>query len=127
MNSARRCGGRSAPEPLSAMGAAYIDFALAKPGMFRLMFSPMLAARARCGTAVGRGRRSPAAPRRRAFATRRRARRIPAAAIAAWSLVHGLSHLILDGVLPVEAETFKQAIFVARRRATSVGAAAGMR
>jgi len=30
-----------APEPLSAMGAAYIDFALAKPGMFRLMFSPM--------------------------------------------------------------------------------------
>ena len=35
----------SAPEPLSAMGAAYVDFALAKPGMFRLMFSPMLSAR----------------------------------------------------------------------------------
>jgi hypothetical protein len=36
---------------------------------------------------------------------------IPAAAIAAWSLVHGLSHLILDGVLPrADAEAFKQAI-----------------
>ena len=34
-----------APEPLSAMGAAYVDFALSRPGMFRLMFSPLLAAR----------------------------------------------------------------------------------
>jgi hypothetical protein len=34
-----------------------------------------------------------------------------AASLAAWSLVHGLSHLILDGVLPKEsAEAFKQAI-----------------
>ena len=27
------------------MGAAYVDFALARPGMFRLMFSPLLARR----------------------------------------------------------------------------------
>ncbi len=32
-----------ASEPLSAMGAAYVDFALARPGMFRLMFSPLMA------------------------------------------------------------------------------------
>jgi hypothetical protein len=36
---------------------------------------------------------------------------LPAAAIAAWSLVHGLSRLILDGAPPKsEAETFKRAI-----------------
>ena len=102
-----------APEPLPAMGAAYIDFALAKPGMFRLMFSPLLAAR--------RDDEELQAAARAAFATLARgvgARadapaepQIPAAAIAAWSLVHGLSHLILDGVLPKsEAEALKRAI-----------------
>jgi len=103
----------SASAPLPAMGAAYIDFALAKPGMFRLMFSPMLSARrddeelqaaARAAFATlarGVGTRSDAPP----------SAQIPATAIAAWSLVHGLSHLILDGVLPKsEAETFKRAI-----------------
>ena len=102
-----------APEPLSAMGEAYVDFALAKPGMFRLMFSPLLSARhddealqAAAGAAFttlarGVGAGSDAPP----------GAQIPAAAITAWSLVHGLSHLILDGVLPrAEAETFKQAI-----------------
>ena len=102
-----------APEPLSAMGAAYVDFALAKPGMFRLMFSPLLVARrddeelraasdaafATLTRGVGARPDAPAGPQ------------IPAAAIAAWSLVHGLSHLILDGVLPREAAAaFKQAI-----------------
>ena len=102
-----------APDPLPAMGAAYIDFALAKPGMFRLMFSPLLSAR--------RGDEALQAAAGAAFATLARgvgapsdappSAHIPAAAIAAWSLVHGLSHLILDGVLPKsEAETFKRAI-----------------
>jgi AcrR family transcriptional regulator len=93
----------SAPAPLSAMGAAYIDFALAKPGMFRLMFSPMLSAR--------RDDEELQAAARAAFADAPADPQIPAAAIAAWSLVHGLSHLILDGVLPKsEVETFKRAI-----------------
>ena len=81
--------------------------------MFRLMFSPLLAARrddeelqsaanaAFATLARGVGARSDAPP----------SAQIPAAAIAAWSLVHGLSHLILDGVLPKsEAEAFKRAI-----------------
>ena len=96
------------------MGAAYVDFALAKPGMFRLMFSPMLSARRDDEELAGRRQRSVrhARPRRRRARRRRRRRpEIPAAAIAAWSLVHGLSHLILDGVLPKsEAEAFKRAI-----------------
>ena len=104
----------SAPDPLRAMGAAYVDFALARPGMFRLMFSPMLSAR--------RGDKDLQAAAAAAFATLSRgvgapsdapppSAEIPAAAIAAWSLVHGLAHLILDGVLPRDAaEAFKQAV-----------------
>lgn len=103
----------SAAAPLPAMGAAYIDFALAKPGMFRLMFSPLLAAR--------RDDEELHAAARAAFATLVRGvgapadapagSQVPAAAMAAWSLVHGLAHLVLDGVLPKsEAETFKRAI-----------------
>ena len=103
----------SDPNPLSTMGAAYVDFALAKPGMFRLMFSPLLAAR--------RGDEELLAAANAAFATLARgvgaradappSAGIPPAAIAAWSLVHGFAHLVLDGVLPKsEAETFKRAI-----------------
>jgi AcrR family transcriptional regulator len=115
-----------APEPLSAMGAAYVDFALAKPGMFRLMFSPMLSARrddAELQAAAGA-----------AFATLNRGvgahadasapAQIPAAAIAAWSLVHGLSHLILDGVLPAaSAEAFKGAILTPPGKTPGAGRA----
>jgi AcrR family transcriptional regulator len=103
----------SASEPLPAMGAAYIDFALAKPGMFRLMFSPLLAAR-RDDEELQTAANAAFATLNRGVGTRAAAppsAQILAAAIAAWSLVHGLSHLILDGVLPKsEAETFKRAI-----------------
>jgi len=103
----------SASEPLPAMGAAYIDFALAKPGMFRLMFSPLLSAR-RDDEELQTAANAAFATLNRGVGTLAAAppnAQIPAAAIAAWSLVHGLSHLILDGVLPrAEAETFKRAI-----------------
>ncbi len=104
---------QSGGNPFSAMGVAYVDFALANPGMFQLMFSPLLAAR------IDDPELGPAA--NAAFALLRRGVQanppgpfggdVNAAAIAAWSLVHGLSRLILDGVLPKsEAETFRQAI-----------------
>ena len=103
----------SGPQPLSAMGAAYVDFALSKPGMFRLMFSPLLAAR-RDDEELQTAANAAFATLNRGVGTRADApapAQIPAAAIGAWSLVHGLSHLILDGVLPKsEAETFKRAI-----------------
>ncbi len=60
------------------MGAAYVDFALARPGMFRLMFSPLIAKRElypELKNRRGRGVRA-AAPRRAvASAGRRRPRR----------------------------------------------------
>ena len=113
-----------APQPLSAMGAAYVDFALSKPGMFRLMFSPLLSAR--------RDDKDLHAAAEAAFATLTRGvgarvaapaeAQIPAAAIAAWSLVHGFSHLVLDGVLPREAAAaFKQAVLGQANEAPDLG------
>ncbi len=113
-------------DPLSAMGAAYVGFALARPGMFRLMFSPL----------VSKGERHPElrAAADEAFAILCRGvvsraaesdgqgEGVDAAAIAAWSLVHGLSHLILDGVVPREsAEAFKQAILTPPKGAPDLG------
>ena len=105
-------GGR---ESFLAMGAAYVEFALKRPGMFRLMFSPLFAKRelypefkvaAEEAFAVLRRGVQSSAPEGEG-----QAESVEAVAIAAWSLAHGLSHLILDGVLPKEsAEAFKQAI-----------------
>jgi AcrR family transcriptional regulator len=100
-------------EPLSAMGAAYVDFALARPGMFRLMFSPLTAKRELYPELKDAADEAFAQLRRgvRSQAPEGDGEGVDAAAIAAWSLVHGLSRLILDGVLPKEsAEAFKQAI-----------------
>ncbi|MGD0763455.1 MAG: TetR/AcrR family transcriptional regulator [Roseiarcus sp.] len=102
-------------QPLSAMGAAYVDFALARPGMFRLMFSSLMAKRELYPEFRDAADEAFALLRRgvqsRASASEGHGAAVDASAIAAWSLVHGLSHLILDGGLPIEgAQTFKQAI-----------------
>ncbi|MGD0187860.1 MAG: TetR/AcrR family transcriptional regulator [Roseiarcus sp.] len=113
-------------DPLSAMGAAYVDFALARPGMFRLMFSPLMAKRELYPELVAASDDALALLRRgvasRAAAGEGQGEGVDAAAIAAWSLVHGLSHLILDGVLPKEsAEAFKQAILTPPKGAPDLG------
>ncbi|HYZ34333.1 MAG TPA: WHG domain-containing protein [Crenalkalicoccus sp.] len=109
------------PKPLLAMGLAYVRFALARPGRFRLMFGPGIADRARypelleaqrrafghLAAATGGGGR-PDAP--------------STAAVAAWAQVHGLAQLILDGMLPVEqAEALTQAVTAMRHRGEAVG------
>jgi AcrR family transcriptional regulator len=78
-----------------SMGEAYVAFALQRPQLFRLMFGgsvklasdPALAAAARGAyeglVAAFRARGDVADPQ--------------IAAAAAWSLVHGLAHLLLDG------------------------------
>jgi AcrR family transcriptional regulator len=103
-------GGRKS-QPLSAMGAAYVDFALARPGMFRLMFSPLIAKRQHYPELQAAADEAFAVLRRSVQSQAPQVEDFDAASLAAWSLVHGLSHLILDGVLPKEsAEAFKQAI-----------------
>jgi AcrR family transcriptional regulator len=69
------------------MGEAYVEFALAHPQRFRLMF----------GGVVRLGQRDPRAYEglRQSFADLGEDAKYAAA--AAWGLVHGLSHLLLDG------------------------------
>src|SRR5215216_1301714 len=72
--------------PRREMGEAYVDFALAHPQRFRLMF----------GGSVSGGHDARAYEGLlKSFADL--GDDAPYAAAAAWSLVHGLSHLLLDG------------------------------
>ena len=85
-------------DALAAMAQAYLAFALQRPGRFRLMFGPAVADRARhpeLQAAVERasvGFRAASAggePTEHAITMLR-----------GWSLIHGLTQLVLDGMLP---------------------------
>ena len=86
-------------DPLIGLGLAYVEFALRKRGLFRLMFGPILAERARYPelneaastafrylqvTDAGEGRPRQEEPE----------------AMAAWGSIHGLSALFIDGLVP---------------------------
>jgi AcrR family transcriptional regulator len=71
--------------PRREMGEAYVEFALQHPQRFRLMFG---------GVVPGHDRRAYESLQG-AFADLGENARYAAA--AAWALVHGLSHLLLDG------------------------------
>ncbi|HMW23003.1 MAG TPA: TetR-like C-terminal domain-containing protein, partial [Burkholderiaceae bacterium] len=121
MNGAFQAAQASGAAPLPAMGLAYVRFAVARPGRFRLMFGPAVADRsahpelqqaieraslAFRGAAQAQG--EPAAPQ---------AAVEPAAVLTmlkAWSLVHGLAQLIIDGMLPgQDPETLARAVLLA--------------
>jgi len=72
--------------PRREMGEAYVEFALAHPQRFRLMFG---------GTVSGRHDPRAYEGLLKSFADL--GDDAPYAAAAAWGLVHGLSHLLLDG------------------------------
>lgn len=83
---------------LRARGVAYVGFAVDNPAVFRLMFSPAVR---------GSGHAVLADAALQSFASLREAvqaelapARPDAATLAAWSLVHGLAHLLIDGQLP---------------------------
>lgn len=78
--------------PFEAQGAAYVRFALARPGRFRLMFGPLLRRMA------DHPELGPAS--RAAFSALASRAGGEQAGIRAWAMVHGLAHLLLDGALP---------------------------
>jgi AcrR family transcriptional regulator len=99
---------------LRAVGTAYIDFALAEPGLFRTAFTSHPATSGgtdddrATGTAVGDpfdvlGQVLDEAQATGLLDRQRR----PGAEIAAWSAVHGLAGLLLDGPLPASAAAIK--------------------
>lgn len=96
-------------ESLAAMGQAYVRFAVERPGRFRLMF----------GTAVAERERYPElkAAVERASVRFRGAVNSPQQAqnvlemLRAWSLIHGLAQLAIDGMPPgYDPELLAQAV-----------------
>ena len=112
-------GERLRGKPGRELGEAYVRFALEQPQRFRLMFGGVLplgkypelrtAAKGAYQALVDAFKELP---------------RPELAAAAAWSMVHGLSHLLLDGHLPTQdPETFVREVlgavrFAAAQRAT---------
>src|SRR5277367_5587248 len=86
--------------PLSRAGLAYVEFARQNRGLFRLMFGPILAERSKYPALQA------ASAGVEALLVRGVADLDPGplndnhAAMAAWGLVHGLAHLIVDGFFP---------------------------
>lgn len=78
---------------LRARGEAYIRFALANPQHFRLMFGSGLSLSGDAGLREQAGRAFGGLQQAIAAHSGKEA---PHAAIAAWALVHGLSHLLLE-------------------------------
>lgn len=98
---------------LAAVGAAYIDFALAEPGLFRCLFATQPETGAGDGVAQSTAAHHAAsepftilgsvldeAVEAGLLSSQRR----PGADIAAWSAVHGLAVLLVDGPLPDSPE-----------------------
>lgn len=86
--------------PLTRAGLAYIEFAHQNPGLFRLMFGPILADRAKYPPLQAATSRVEALLLTGVADLDQRPLDDNLAATAAWSLVHGLSHLIVDGFIP---------------------------
>src|SRR5271166_3581218 len=87
------------PDPLIGLGLAYVEFALQKRGLFRLMFGPILVERAKYP-----GLKSAADAvfglLERIVITDAPGRPPEAATLGAWGLVHGISALFIDGLVP---------------------------
>ena len=86
----------------AAMGEAYIEFALAHPGLFRLMFGPLLRERERypeLGAAADEAFAALLSGAQKVAGAEADAESV---AYAAWSSAHGLARLVLDDVIPRE-------------------------
>ncbi len=98
---------------LRAVGTAYIDFALAEPGLFRTAFTSHPATSQDDGDrATGHEDADPFDVLGQVLDEAQAAglldpQRRPGAEIGAWSAVHGLAGLLLDGPLPASAAAIK--------------------
>ncbi len=88
---------------LHALGAAYVGFAVAHPANFRVMFGPELGDKADFTTLLKAGQGAFGhlvdAVRACRDATLLRDAPIEELTLTAWSMIHGLSNLLLDGQL----------------------------
>jgi AcrR family transcriptional regulator len=88
------------PDPLIGVGLAYVEFALQKKGLFRLMFGPVLVERAKYPTLNAAANAAFECVQRVAGGVEGGGREDATASMAAWGLVHGLSALFIDELVP---------------------------
>jgi len=93
-------GAARGPNLLTRAGLAYIEFADQNPGLFRLMFGPLLAERTEHPALDAASRDVEEVMRRGVADLDERALYDNQAAMAAWGLMHGLSHLVVEGCIP---------------------------
>ena len=96
-----RKGGASG---FDGMGVAYLDFALRQPGLFRLMFGPLLKAREKYAELAEASDAAFLVLKDGARGVAGEAAEDVAETIAyaAWSFSHGLARLAIDDVIPAE-------------------------
>lgn len=97
-----------APDEASlAMGLAYVDFALSRPGIFRVMFRPELVDQKRFAEAEAAGERSFAMLTRliERLGTAKTSVEAQTQASLHWAVVHGLATLFVDGKLGTDLKT----------------------
>ena len=91
--------------PLIRAGLAYIEFANQNRGLFRLMFGPVLVERTKYPALHAASAGVEALLLRGVADVDQRPLNDNPAAMAAWGLVHGLAHLIVDGFFPAARAT----------------------
>jgi AcrR family transcriptional regulator len=109
-------GATRGANPLTRAGLAYIEFANQNPGLFRLMFGPLLAERAKYPALQAASAEVEAMLVRGVSELDPRPLHDNHAAMAAWGLVHGLAHLIVDGFFPAARGTAQAEEILAKTR-----------
>ncbi len=92
--------GATESDPPGGVSLAYVDFALQKRGLFRLMFGPVLVARAKYPELNEAAGAVFDLLQRVAVGADDGPHEDNAAGMAAWGLVHGLSSLFIGGLVP---------------------------
>jgi len=87
-------------DPLSGVGPAYVDFALQKRGLFRLMFGPILVERQKYPALNEAVNEALGVFQRAVSGAEDKPHDESPATLAAWGLAHGLSALFIDGLVP---------------------------
>jgi AcrR family transcriptional regulator len=102
--------------PLTRAGLAYIEFASQNRGLFRLMFGPVLAERTKYPALHAASASVEALLLRGVADVDPRPLNDNLAAMAAWGLVHGLAHLVVDGFFPATRATAQAEEILAKIR-----------
>src|SRR5574337_93847 len=89
-------------DALKRVGLAYVEFALNKRGLFRLMFGPILVERAKYPMLNDASRATIDLMRRAIGGATAEQREENTEILAAWGLVHGLSSLFIDDLIPAD-------------------------